>query len=147
MKRIFKSISLIVFTLAVAVMVGACHDADPEYVHTDNLINQLFMMTSQQGAQYSFTIIEYDAQGNVVDKDITAEKVAGGYGMAYIEFPISQMDEIDLTKVYLTADVGYDVIIIPGQTGQHDITGDGIVVAAKGGNGKARKYRIYGYFN
>lgn len=147
MKNILKNISSVLLLLAAAALTGGCKDADPEFVHTDNLINQLFMMTSQQGAQYAFTISEYDADGNLVKENITAESVDGGYGMAYIEFPISSMESIDLTKVYLVADVSYDVIITPGLTGTHDITGDGFVIDVKGGNNKVRRYRIYGAFN
>ena len=61
-------------------------------------------------------------------------------------FPLAQFDEIDLTKVFLVAHVSYDVIITPGLQGVHDITGDGIVIDVRGGNGKVRKYHIYGTF-
>lgn len=126
---------------------SGCHEADPEFVHTDNLITALYMSTSLQGTQYSFTIDEYNAQGELVTENITPESVAGGYGIAHIEFPVTQMEEIDLTKVFLAANVTYDVIIKPGLQGAHDITGEGIVVTATGGDGKARKYRIYGKFS
>lgn len=146
MKNIIKSTMVALFVCVMASAFFGCREADPEFVHTDNLINQLFMMTTLQGQQHSFTIDEYDAEGNKVDGKVTAEMVAGGYGIAHIEFPLSQFDEIDLTKVYLSADVSYDVIITPGLQGVHDITGDGIVVSVRGGNGKVRQYRIYGDF-
>lgn len=146
MKNKFKYTSLALLSMLIALVTGGCHEADPEFVHTDNLINQLFMMTTLQGTQHSFTIDEYDANGVLVTENVTAERVDGGYGMAHIEFPISSMDEIDLQNVYLAADVSYDVIITPSLVGLHDISGDGITVSVKGGNGKVRKYRIYGSF-
>lgn len=146
MKKIIKSTFMALFACVIASAFSGCKEADPEFVHTDNLINQLFMMTTLQGQQYPFTIDEYDAEENLIEGKVTAEMVEGGYGVAHIEFPLSQFDEIDLTKVYLSADVSYDVIITPGLQGLHDISGDGIVVDVRGGNGKVRKYRIYGDF-
>lgn len=147
MKNILRPTLKAVVALFVGVFLGACHDADPEYVHTDNLIHALYMMKSaQQDAQLSFTIEEYDAQGNLVTENITPESVAGGYGMARVSVPFSMYEEVDLTRVYLSAEVTYDAIIKPGLTGLHDISGDGIVVSVIGGNGKVRKYRIYGQF-
>lgn len=141
--------------VTAAVTLNSCKDADPEFVHTDNLLQQLYMMTTLQGTQYPFVIDEYDAQGNLVTEDVTAERVAGGYGMAHIEFPITQVNDIDLSQVYIVAKVGYDVIITPSLSGiKHDITATdedgnltGFVISVKGGNGKVRKYRVYGYFN
>lgn len=152
-----KTIKLIIASVAVAgisLATSSCREDDGEFVHTDNTISQLKMMLTQQGAQYDFTIDEYDADGNLVTGEITEEKIAGGYGMAYISFPITQADDIDLSKVYLTAHVGYDVIITPGLQGVHDIQAKdengnlvGKVISVRAGSGKVRKYRIYGYFN
>lgn len=147
MKNIFKTTLLSMMSVLLSGAFSGCHEADPEFVHTDNLITALYMSTSLQGTQYSFTIDEYNAQGELVTENITPESVAGGYGIAHIEFPVTQMEEIDLTKVFLAANVTYDVIIKPGLQGAHDITGEGIVVTATGGDGKARKYRIYGKFS
>lgn len=146
MKNIFKTVLIAMVSLVFTGAFSGCHEADPEFVHTDNLITALYMSTTLQGTQYSFTIDEYNADGQLVTENITPESVAGGYGIAHIEFPVSQMEEIDLTKVYLAANVTYDVIIKPGLSGTHDISGEGIVVTATGGDGKARKYRIYGNF-
>lgn len=154
MKNIFKSVLLCLSAVFAAGMLNSCRDADPEFVHTDNTIKQLFMMTELQGTQYAFTIDEYDANGDLVTGEITEEKIAGGYGMAHIEFPITQADAIDLTNVYVVAHVGYDVIITPGLVGTHNIaaTDDdgnlvGMVLSVKAGSGKVRKYRVYGMFN
>lgn len=147
MKNIFKTTLFAMMSVLLTGAFSGCHEADPEFVHTDNLITALYMATSLQGTQYSFTIDEYNADGQLVTENITPESVAGGYGIAHIEFPVTQMEEIDLTKVYLAANVTYDVIIKPGLQGTHDITGEGIVVTATGGDGKARKYRIYGKFS
>lgn len=155
MKKYIKYIMHVVVAVTMATTLNSCHDADPEFVHTDNLIQQLYMMTTLQGTQYPFTIEEYDAQGNLVTEDITAERVAGGYGMAHITFPITQVNDIDLTQVYITATVGYDVIITPCLSGmKHDITAKdedgnlvGFVIKVKAGSGKVRQYRVYGYFN
>ena len=146
MKNIFKTVLIAMVSLVFTGAFSGCHEADPEFVHTDNLITALYMSTTLQGTQYSFTIDEYNADGQLVTENITPGSVAGGYGIAHIEFPVSQMEEIDLTKVYLAANVTYDVIIKPGLSGTHDISGEGIVVTATGGDGKARKYRIYGNF-
>ena len=146
MKNIFKTVLIAMVSLVFTGAFSGCHEADPEFVHTDNLITALYMSTTLQGTQYSFTIDEYNADGQLVTENVTPESVAGGYGIAHIEFPVSQMEEIDLTKVYLAANVTYDVIIKPGLSGTHDISGEGIVVTATGGDGKARKYRIYGNF-
>lgn len=155
MKKLFINILSIMSVVGIGMTMNSCQDADPEFVHTDNLIQQLYMMTSLQGTQYPFVIDEYDAQGNLVTEDVTAESVAGGYGMAHIEFPITQADDIDLSQVYIVAKVGYDVMITPGLGGmKHDITAKdengnlaGFVISVKAGSGKVRKYRIYGYFN
>lgn len=134
--------------LLVTSVFGACHEADPEFAHNDNLIHQLSMMKSaQQDNPIYFIITEYDSDGNEVTGDITPEKVAGGYGMACVHVPFNLYDEVDLHKVYLSAQVTYDAIITPGLTGLHDITGEGIVVSVRAGNGKSRKYRIYGQFD
>lgn len=154
MKNIFKSVLLSLLAVVAVGSLNSCRDADPEFVHTDNIIKQLFMMTELQGTQYAFTIDEYDAQGNLVTGEITEEKVAGGYGIAHIEFPITQADAIDLTNVFVVAHVGYDVIITPGLQGRHNIAATdengnliGMVINAKAGSGKVRKYRVYGTFN
>lgn len=156
MKKYIKYMMHALAAMAMVATLNSCKDADPEFVHTDNLIQQLNMSTTLQGTQYSFAIDEYDAQGNLVDADeVTAERVAGGYGMAHIEFPITQVNDIDLTQVYITATVGYDVIITPSLSGmKHDITATdedgnltGFVISVKAGSGKVRKYRVYGYFN
>ena len=146
MKKIIKSTLIALFACVMASAFSGCKEADPELVHTDNLISQLFLSTTLQGTQHAFTIDEYDADGNKVEGSVTAEMVDGGYGIAHIEFPLAQFDEIDLTKVFLVAHVSYDVIITPGLQGVHDITGDGIVIDVRGGNGKVRKYHIYGTF-
>lgn len=147
MKKVIIRAFAAIMTVIIGVSMTACHEADPEFVHTDNLITTLYMSTSLQGTQYPFTIKEYNAAGELVaPADVTPESVAGGYGVASIEFPVSQMEAVDLTKVFLTANVTYDVIIRPGLQGAHDITGDGIVVTVTGGDGKSRKYRIYGEY-
>lgn len=146
MKKIIKSTLVALFACVMASAFSGCKEADPEFVHTDNLINQLFMSTTLQGTQRAFTIDEYDADGNLVPAPVTAEMVEGGYGIAHIEIPLAQFDEVDLTKVFLSAHVSYDVIITPGLQGVHDISGEGIVIHVKGGNGKIRNYRIYGDF-
>ena len=134
--------------LLITSIFGACHEADLEFAHNDNLIHQLSMMKStQQDNPIYFIITEYDSDGNEVTGDITPEKVAGGYGMACVHVPFNLYDEVDLHKVYLSAQVTYDAIITPGLTGLHDITGEGIVVNVRAGNGKSRKYRIYGQFD
>lgn len=153
MNNIIKT-SLIILAAALSAMAfTGCHKADSEFVHTDNLINHLYMTTSLQGTQYAFTIEEFDAKGVLVTDSITAERVAGGYGLAHIEFPLSQKDEIDLTQVFLQADVSYDVIVTPGLVGRHNIIKkndagevEGVLLYATGGNGKVRKYRVTGSF-
>lgn len=147
MKKILKSIVLPAVMLFMSASFSACHDADPEFAHDDNIIHRLSMMkATQQDSPLYFEIEEYDAAGNLVTGEITPEKVAGGYGMACLNVPFNLYDEVDLTQVYLTAEVTYDAIITPGLTGLHDISGDGIVVSVRAGNGKFRKYRIYGQF-
>lgn len=147
MKNIIKLTLKAAAVLLVTSVLGACHEADPEFAHNDNLIHQLSLMkSSQQDNPIYFVITEYDADGNEVTGDITPEKVAGGYGMACASIPFNLYDEVDLQKVYLSAQVTYDAIITPGLTGLHDISGEGIVVSVRAGNGKFRKYRIYGQF-
>lgn len=150
MKKIFNTV---LCALAALVMTGtftSCHEADAEYVHTDNLIQQLFIITdnTKTATKMPFTITEYNAKQEVVPvediKDIS--EVAGGYGIATIEIPLAQSDDIDLTKIYLWAEVGYDVIITPGLVGQHDITGEGITIYAKAGSGAIRPYRVVGSY-
>lgn len=147
MKNILKHFFSATLLLLLCVATNGCHKADPEFAHNDNLIHKLSMMKSaQQDAQLAFTIDEYDAQGNLVTEDITPERVAGGYGMAKVSVPFSMYDDVDLTSVYLSAEVTYDAIITPGLIGLHDISGDGIVISVKAGNGRVRKYRVYGQF-
>lgn len=148
MNNIIKLTLKAAAVLFVTSVFGACHEADPEFDHNDNLIHQLSLMKStQQDNPIYFVITEYDADGNEVTGDITPEKVDGGYGMACASIPFNLYDEVDLHKVYLSAQVTYDAIITPGLTGLHDISGEGIVVSVRAGNGKFRKYRIYGQFD
>ncbi|MDE5595400.1 MAG: hypothetical protein K2I89_07505 [Muribaculaceae bacterium] len=148
MKNIIKITLNVAAVLLVNSVLGSCHEADLEFAHNDNLIHQLSMMKSaQQDTPIYFTITEYDGDGNEITGDITPENVAGGYGMACVHVPFNLYDEVDLHKVYLSAQVTYDAIITPGLTGLHDITGEGIVVSVRAGNGKTRKYRIYGQFD
>ena len=148
MKNIIKLTLKAAAVLLVNLVFGACHEADLEFAHDDNLIHQLSLMKStQQDTPIYFTITEYDGDGNEVTGDITPDKVAGGYGMACVHVPFNLYDEVNLQKVYLSAQVTYDAIITPGLTGLHDITGAGIVVSVRAGNGKTRKYSIYGQFD
>ena len=71
MKNIIKISLKAVAVVLVSTVFGACHDADPEFDHDDNLIHQLSLMKStQQDNPIYFDITEYDGQGNEVTGDI-----------------------------------------------------------------------------
>ena len=156
MKNIF---SKVLMALAAIVMTGAitgCHEADPEFMHTDNLISKLTARpdVGKNSKSYDFVITEYDANGKVVTDSLTAEKVYGGYGEAVVTVPITDWESIDLTNVYLQAELTYDAVIINGGlVGPHDIQNldakgkpQGITIYVKAGNGNIRPYKVVGIY-
>lgn len=162
-----KILSKVLIAFAAIMMTGVftgCHEADPEFVHVDFYISKLTMRPSVDKAAktYEFTIVEYNAKGEditaaLADAETDDEKVAlgeGGYGLATVEVPITEMEDMDITKAYLQAELTYDEIIIPGLVGPHDIANpdasgvnQGMVVHVKAGSGKLRPYRIIGTYN
>jgi hypothetical protein len=123
-----------------------CAEADSGFVHDTNTISQMVCRTSPSGTDNLGTIYEYDKDGERVVGAFTQNDVEGGYGLILFPISISLQDNVDLTNIYLRANVGWDAIITPPLSGAHDITGDGIIITVKSGIGTIRQYRIKGFY-
>ena len=128
-------------------MLCSCQEADEEFVHDTTTISQITCRASVGGAEFIGTILEYNQNGTLVEGEFTEADVAGGYGRIYFEIPFTLQDDIDLTRVLLTANLTWDQFITPHLGGRHDITGEGIVITVKSGIGTTRSYRIQGEYN
>lgn len=161
-----KILSKVLIAFAAIMMTGVftgCHKADPEFVHVNFYISKLTMRPciDTNAKTYYFDIKEYNANGEEITAELDAlqtdeEKAAlgeGGYGIATVDVPLSDLDEMDLTQAYILAELTYDEIITPGLVGPHDIThpnaegiNQGMTIYVKAGSGKIRPYRIIGNY-
>ena len=95
-------------------------------------------------------IYEYDKDGNLLDKNFTAEQAEGGSGVVMFIVSQEEREDFDLTKVYLRATLTWDESITPTLSGLQNIDPverpEGLVVGVKSGVGKVRKYRIMGVY-
>ena len=142
--RIFLAAALSIFGFAAT----GCMEADPEFVHTDNTISDLYCVSATLSTQQvSGVIYEYDVDGDLMVDDYTFEDIQGGYGLIICTVPASQSDFIDITNCKLKANVGLDAFVTPALTGLHDISGDGIIVTVEQRSaGTSRSYRIRGEY-
>lgn len=150
-----KILKFNIIALALAIVTfgfAGCSEADPEFVHTDNFISAMVCMNDRVNGASTINgiIYEYDKNGQLLDKNFTAEQAEGGSGV--VMFVVSQEDreDFDLTRVYLRATLTWDESITPTLSGLQNIDPverpEGIVVGVKSGVGKVRKYRIMGIY-
>ena len=145
--------NIIALALAIVTLgfVG-CSEADPEFVHTDNFISAMVCMNGRTAVASSINgvIYEYDKDGNLLDKNFTAEQAEGGSGVVMFIVSQEEREDFDLTKVYLRATLTWDESITPTLSGLQNIDPverpEGLVVGVKSGVGKVRKYRIMGVY-
>lgn len=144
-----------IIALAIAIVTlgfCGCAEADPEFVHTDNLISAMVCMNGRTNDASSIngTIFEYDKDGVLLEKGFTAEEAEGGSGVITFVVSQEQREDFDLSHVYLRATLTWDESITPTLSGIQNIDPvekpEGIVVGVKSGVGKVRKYRILGYY-
>jgi hypothetical protein len=141
-----NKIRLLMIGLFMAFTGWNCAEPDPEFVHNTNTISQMVCRPSPAGVDQMGTIYEYDEDGEPVVGAFTQNDVEGGYGLILFAISASLQNDLDLTKVYLRATVTFDEFITPSLSGQHDITGDGIIITVKSGVGTTRQYRVRGYY-
>lgn len=139
--------------LVMAFGLSSCSDADPEFVHTDNLISAMVCMSGRtnDAPTLTGTIYEYDKNGELLEPGFKAEEAEGGSGVITFIVPLEYTKDFDLTSVYLRATLTWDEKITPTLIGRHDILvddehPDGMVIAVTSGIGTVRKYRIMGIY-
>ena len=144
MKSFNKTIVILIAT--TIMLLWNCAESDKEFVHDSNTIAKLVCKATHESTPFEGVITEYNKSGSSVDDEFEQKDIEGGYGMINIEIPDRFRNEIDLQSVYLYATLSWDQSITPSLSGQHDITGDGIVVTVKSGVGTKRNYRIKGFY-
>lgn len=149
MKTIYNKIGAFALTVLMTASLLSCADVNEEFVfvHDTNTIEAMFASASHGATLFAGQITEFNKAGQIVEPNFTQQEVEGGYGLILFAIPKSLENDIDLTNVYLRANVTYDVFITPGLSGRHDITGDGIIITAKSGTGTTRQYRVRGFYD
>jgi len=148
MKNISKT-GIYILCAFTSLFLWSCAEEDENYIfeHSNNLISQLVCKADVNSADgYAGQIYEYDRNDNMVEGKVNPEDVEGGYGIIVFKISRSLQDLVDLTSVYLVANVDLDAIITPSLGGKHNITGDGILITVKSGVGKTREYRVKGEY-
>lgn len=152
-----KMIKYNIFVLFVFLMTfgfSGCTEADPEFVHTDNLISEMVCMAGRTNDSPTLTgkIYEYDKNGQLLEQGFTQEQAEGGSGVITFIVPAEDRKKFDLTSVFLRATLTWDEVITPSLTyKRHDIlvtdeNPEGMVIAVTSGIGTVRKYRIMGIY-
>lgn len=146
--KISNKLGIFLLTLSMLSLLWCCESPDDEqFIHDSNLISQIVCKPSRGGAEYIGGIYEYNKNGDLMSGEFTHEEVEGGYGLILFAISQSLEDDVDLTNIYLTANLTYDEILTPSLSGMHDITGDeGITITVTSGLGTTRQYRIRGYY-
>ena len=145
MKNINK-IGVFVLSITIVILSWSCDSADKEFVHTKNTINKIFCKALQDGSEFEGKIYEYNKDGELMTGTFTQEDIEGGYGLVLFAISKSLADDVDLTNLYITANVSYDQFITPSLSGKHDISGDGMIISVKSGVGTERFYRLRGFY-
>lgn len=139
----------LIFAVA-ALLLGGCVQADPEFRHTDTMLNACYCVSKTYTTQQvAGTIYEFDKDGNEVYGDALNEKnVEGGYGLIIFNIPSSLKRYIDIKECKVNANTSLDQFVTPPLTGLKDISGDGIIVCVEQRSaGTYRYYRIKGQYN
>lgn len=135
--------------------LGACSEADPIYVHSDNIITaaKCYAGRYSDSPSLNATIVEFDKDGKELPKGFTPEQAAGGSGVIEFIVPIDERKKFDLTNVFVQiTGIPYDAVVYPSLTySRHNILvddehPDGLVIAVQSGTGSVRKYRIMGIY-
>ncbi|MDR1681289.1 MAG: hypothetical protein LBS12_05855 [Prevotellaceae bacterium] len=146
MMKTIKKTALLIGCLFMVVSLWNCAKADPEFIHPTNTISQMTCQAAHTAGQFLGDIYEYNSNSELVTGAFTQADVEGGYGLIVFAIPLSQQNDIDLTRVYLKATVTWDEIITPSLSGRHNITGEGIIITVTSGVGTTRQYRIRGSY-
>jgi len=101
---------------------------------------------SHGSSEFRGIIYEFDKNSNPVSGEYTQKDVEGGFGLIIFEISKSLEDDVNLKNIYLVATLTWDQSITPSLSGQHDITGDGIIISVKSGVGTTRQYRVRGVY-
>lgn len=155
--KIFNNSIFYVMVMFFSTMLTGCEKADPEFVHTDNLIEAMTCSNYNvlQNPDYSTidgVVYEYDKDGNLLPEDFTFEQAEGGSGVIAFIVPAEKRKLFDLTAVFLHATLTWDESITPSLTfKRHNILvddehPDGMVISVRSGIGTVRKYRIMGIY-
>ncbi|MCM1449801.1 MAG: hypothetical protein NC082_05625 [Clostridiales bacterium] len=149
----YNFIMLVVAILSIGL--SGCSDADPIYVHSDNIITSAACYAGRfsDSPKILADIIEYDKDGNELPEGFTPEQAAGGSGAIVFIVPLDQYSKFDLTNVFVNiTGIPYDAVVYPSLTySRHNILVDeehpeGLVISVQSGTGSVRKYRIMGIY-
>lgn len=146
--NLITDITKICAVLMLSIVLSGCAKENEEYifVHDSNLIRGMTCQQAHTGGQFRGEIYEFDKDGQLMEGDFTQEEIEGGYGLILFPISASLQDEIDLTSMYLKAEVSYDMIITPTLTGKKDISGEGLIITVTSGEKTKRQYRVRGFF-
>ncbi|MDR0333237.1 MAG: hypothetical protein LBI15_07195 [Dysgonamonadaceae bacterium] len=147
MRTIYK-IGTLALTVLMTASLWSCADVNEEFVfvHDTNTIEAMFLSASHAGSAFTGEIHEFNKAGELIKGAFTQQEVEGGYGLIIFRIPRSLENDINLSNVYLRANVTFTVFIAPGLSGRHDITGDGIIITVTSGVGTTRQYRVRGVY-
>lgn len=141
-------ITKVIVVLTLGTTLWSCSKENEEFifVHDSNLIKGMICQQSHTGGQFRAEIYEFNKDGQLMENGFTQEDIEGGYGLILFPISASLQNDIDLTSVYLKAEVTYDVMITPSLTGKKDISGDGMIITVLSGERTKRQYRVRGFF-
>jgi hypothetical protein len=147
MKTIHK-IGALFPTVLITISLWGCAKVNDEFVfvHDTNTIEAMFLSASHSGSIFAGEIHEFNKDGEIMEAPFTQQEVEGGYGLIIFRISKSLENDIDLTNVYLRANVTFDVFITPSLSGRHNVTGDGIIITATSDVGTRRNYRVRGLY-
>ena len=137
----------VILMVSTIMLLWGCGKADKEFVHDSTVISQMICKAKHGSSEFIGTIYEYDKNGDLVAGEFTQEEVEGGYGIIIFTISRTLEDEVDLQNIYLVATLSWDQSITPTMSGRHDITGEGIIIRVKSGEGTNRRYRVRGYYD
>lgn len=151
--KLLKSNIIALFITIMAFGLTGCKEADPNFVHTNNLISAMVCESERVAGSPSINgiIYEYDKNGALLDPGFDPVLAEGGSGVIVFIVGPEDRKTFDLTKVYLRATLTFDEFITPTLSGLHNILVDdehpeGMVIAVTSGVGTVRKYRIMGIY-
>lgn len=172
--KYINSIFALLSVIVVSAFMQSCQKTDPDFVHDRNTISSIQITMNPKVVGIPGIIEEYckgddpelgakpvnlkeviNSDGKVEYQeleygvDYTQEQIEGGFGIVRFELTPAQWKSYDITRVFITSSLDFDVICEEGFVGRHDLTYEpdslkfGKEFTIHSGVGTKRKYRLY----